>query len=119
MAKCLPGKKLKHLSLKLNPIESGGAAPLISAIRSMSSLRSLNMSGCSLNDSIMKILMKLIIENKTLTSLNLSNNDFTRDIGINVFRVIGFNKTLQKIDLRNTGATMDSKNRIDNILKQN
>lgn len=119
MAKSLVGKNLRQLSLRLNPIESGGTAPIISAVRLMPNLESLNLSGCSLSDSIIKMLLKMIIENKTLTHLNLSNNDFTKDTGKNIYRVIGFNKTLQKIDLRNTGATMDCKNRIDDILSKN
>ncbi|KAL5279500.1 TCTE1 family protein [Megaselia abdita] len=119
LAKSLVGRSLMELSLRLNPIESGGTAPIISAVQLMPNLESLNLSGCSLNDDIVKMLLKMIIENKTLTSLNLSNNDFTKDTGKNIYRVIGFNKTLKKIDLRNTGATLDIKNRIDDILSKN
>lgn len=119
LSKSLFERSLKELSLKLNPIESGGAAPIIAKVVTMPNLTSLNFSGCSLSDTLGKILMKMIIENKTLRNLNLSNNEFSKDMGKNIYRVIGFNKTMKRLDLRNSGATMEIKNKIDDVLRRN
>lgn len=64
---------MEKLILRLNPIGSEGAASIFSSLEHLP-ITNLDMSGCSLDETITKLFMQLVVQNKTLLSVDLSNN---------------------------------------------
>ncbi|XP_055382808.1 dynein regulatory complex subunit 5 [Condylostylus longicornis] len=118
LSRTLQNRKIKRLILRLNPIESDGAAAIFAIIKCLP-LELLDVSGCSITSSIQRVLLKLIYETKTLRQLDLSNNELGPEIGSTLYRTIGFNKSLRQIDLRNTGIYNEHKNYINDVLFPN
>ncbi|XP_037827385.1 dynein regulatory complex subunit 5-like [Lucilia sericata] len=117
LSKVLKSLSLEKLILRLNPIGSEGAASIFAALDGLP-LTDLDMAGCSLDDTITKLFMQLIIQNKTLWSIDISNNCLGQDFGKHLFKVIGFNKTLKRMNLRNTGVSLDMCKQFQEILKE-
>ncbi|KNC28146.1 hypothetical protein FF38_04391 [Lucilia cuprina] len=117
LSKVLKSLSLEKLILRLNPIGSEGAASIFGSLDDLP-LTDLDMAGCSLDDTITKLFMQLIIQNKTLWSIDISNNCLGQDFGKHLFKVIGFNKTLKYMNLRNTGLSLDKCKQFLEILKE-
>ena len=133
LSRTLKLRRLKSLDLAMNPIGSDGAAAIFSIIGTLS-LEHLDVSACSITESIMRVLFKLIYEMKVLDYLDLSNNElgdvsikyvkfdiklnykYMQELGKNLAKVIGFNKSLKYLDLRNTGIANEYKNKIYSII---
>ena len=64
---------MEKLILRLNPIGSEGAASIFSALEQLP-ITNLDMAGCSLDETITKLFMQLVVQNKTLLFVDLSNN---------------------------------------------
>ncbi|XP_055908312.1 dynein regulatory complex subunit 5 [Eupeodes corollae] len=118
LSQALKGRHLEQLILRLNPIESDGAAAILSVVQHLP-LKDLDISGCSMTNTVTKILMQLIVQNATILNLDISNNILKESSGQKICKIIGFNKILRKLDLRNTGVTLDTKNKIMEVLKLN
>lgn len=123
----------------MNPIESDGVAAIFSLLRDLS-VETLDISGCSMCQSIIKLFMQLIIKNKSLVSIDISNNDLgevymhnkqqndksiiicfmcSQEFGKQLYKIIGFNKVLQHLDLRNAGLSLNLRNQIKAVLEGN
>ncbi|XP_055850578.1 uncharacterized protein LOC129915137 [Episyrphus balteatus] len=118
LSQALQGRHLEKLFLRLNPIESDGAAAILSVVQHLP-LKILDISGCSMTNTITKLLMQFIVQNETILNLDVSNNFLEESFGTKICKIIGFNKVLCQLDLRNTGVTQDTKNKIIEVLKLN
>ncbi|XP_011193467.2 dynein regulatory complex subunit 5 [Zeugodacus cucurbitae] len=114
----MKGLSLRKLILRMNPIESDGAAAIFSLLCDLS-VEILDISGCSICKSITKLFMQLIIKHKSLVSIDISNNDLGEEFGKQLYKIIGFNKILQYLDLRNTGISLELRNNIKGVLEVN
>lgn len=65
---------LVRLVLRLNPIQSDGAAAIFHTLQTMP-IKELDLASCSITESITKLFMMLICQQKTLLVIDLSNND--------------------------------------------
>ncbi|XP_053949283.1 dynein regulatory complex subunit 5 [Anastrepha ludens] len=118
LSRTIKGLSLRKLILRLNPIESDGVATIFSLLQNLP-IETLDISGCSICESITKLFMQLIIQNKSLVSIDISNNKLGEEFGKQLYKIIGFNKVLQHLDLRNTGLSLELRNKIKEILKNN
>ena len=71
---------MEKLILRLNPIESDGAAAILSVVQHLP-LKLLDISGCSMTNAITKLLMQFIVQNETILNLDVSNNVLEEVIG--------------------------------------
>ncbi|XP_067614767.1 dynein regulatory complex subunit 5-like [Eurosta solidaginis] len=118
LSRTIRGHSLRKLILRMNPIESDGAAAIFSLMYVIP-VEMIDISGCSICSSITKLFMKLIVTNKSLISIDVSNNDVGEEFAKQLCKVIGFNKVLQHLDLRNTGISIERRIKIKDILKLN
>ncbi|KAM7363096.1 uncharacterized protein ACRADG_000148 [Cochliomyia hominivorax] len=118
LSKVLKSLRLETFILRLNPIGSEGAASIFSVLEFLP-ITYLDLAGCSLDETITKLFMQLIIKNKTLCFIDLSNNKLGPNFGKHVYKIIGFNKTLTTINFKNTGLTLDICKKFEQILKEN
>lgn len=74
LSKMIRNRRIEHLDVSLNPIGSEGAATIFSVVHKLP-IKFLNISACSITETIGKLLLKLLVENKTLFHFNISNNE--------------------------------------------
>ncbi|XP_050316613.1 dynein regulatory complex subunit 5 [Bactrocera neohumeralis] len=118
LSRTMKGVSLRKLILRMNPIQSDGVAAIFSLLCDLP-VETLDISGCSICQSITKLFMQLIIKNKALVSIDISNNDLGEEFGKQLYKIIGFNKVLQRLDLRNTGLSLELRNQIKEVLEGN
>lgn len=140
LSKVLKSLSLEKLILRLNPIGSDGAASIFSVLEFLP-ITNLDMAGCSLDKTITKLFMQLVVQNKKLWFIDLSNNILGQvsslcfffffvgvfiinfyefqEFGKHLLKVVGFNKTLKSINLRNAGLSLEMCQQFQEILKQN
>lgn len=75
LSKVLKSLSLEKLSLRLNPIGSDGAISIFMVLEALPIIY-LDIAGCSLDESITKMFMQLVVQNKTLWFIDASNNYF-------------------------------------------
>ncbi|CAD7093806.1 unnamed protein product [Hermetia illucens] len=118
LSKMIRNRRIEHLDISLNPIGSEGAATIFSVVHKLP-IKFLNISACSITETIEKLLLKLLVDNKTLFHFNISNNELGNELGMNIYRIIGFNKVLKCLDLRNTNIQTKLRKDITSVLFQN
>ncbi|XP_017860566.1 PREDICTED: uncharacterized protein LOC108612165 [Drosophila arizonae] len=109
---------LVRLVLRLNPIQSDGAAAIFHTLQTMP-IKQLDLASCSITESITKLFMMLICQQKTLLVIDLSNNDLGQDFGKHLLKIINCNKMLEDMDLRNTGLSLEMRRKFQEILLKN
>lgn len=73
LSRTLTRVPLEKLVLRLNPIQSDGAAAIFNTLQVMP-IRQLDMGSCSISESITRLFMKLICQQTTLIRIDFSNN---------------------------------------------
>ncbi|KAH8311864.1 hypothetical protein KR044_008318 [Drosophila immigrans] len=109
---------LLRLVLRLNPIQSDGAAAIFHTLQMMP-IRELNLGSCGISETITKLFMMLICQHKTLLHIDLSNNCLGEDFGKHLLKIIHCNKVLESLDLRNTGLSLDMRRKFREFLLKN
>lgn len=128
---------LQRLVLRLNPIQSDGAAAIFHTLQLMP-IRALNLGSCGISETITKLFMMLICQHKTLCNIDLSNNCLGevssssywafvsyiynylfKNFGKHLLKVIHCNKILEELDLRNTGLCLDMRRKFREFLLKN
>ncbi|EDV93787.1 dynein regulatory complex subunit 5 [Drosophila grimshawi] len=118
LSRILTNVPLRRLVLRLNPIQSDGAAAIFHTLQMMP-IRDLNLGSCSISESITKLFMMLICQHKTLLHIDISNNCLGEDFGKHLLKIISCNKMLEELDLRNTGLSLDMRHKFQEILLKN
>ncbi|XP_068157761.1 dynein regulatory complex subunit 5 [Drosophila tropicalis] len=109
---------LKRLVLRLNPIQSDGAAAIFHTLQAMP-IREIDLSSCGITASITKLFMMLICQHTTLLDIDLSNNTMGEDFGKHLMKIMSSNKVLEELDLRNTGLSLTMRRKFQEILLRN
>ncbi|KAM8703799.1 hypothetical protein ACLKA7_008433 [Drosophila subpalustris] len=109
---------LQRLVLRLNPIQSDGAAAIFQTLQLMP-IRELNLGSCGISETITKLFMMLICQHKTLLNIDLSNNLLGEDFGKHLLKIIHCNKILEELDLRNTGLSLEMRRKFREFLLKN
>ncbi|XP_061387239.1 uncharacterized protein LOC133322224 [Musca vetustissima] len=118
IARVVKNLNLEKISLRLNPIGSDGAAAIFGILDCLP-MRNVDISGCSITDTITLLFVNFLCHNRTLWYIDMSNNELGMNFGEQLLNVIDRNKHLKVLDLRNTGLTLEMCNRVKNILKDN
>ncbi|ALC45723.1 CG14325 [Drosophila busckii] len=118
LSRTLTRVPLECLVLRLNPIQSDGAAAIFNTLQLMP-IKQLNLGSCSISASITKLFMMLICQHTTLIHIDLSNNCLGEHFGKHLLKVIGSNKALERLDLRNTGLSMEMRCKFEEFLLKN
>uniref|UniRef100_A0A1I8NAV2 Leucine Rich repeat protein n=1 Tax=Musca domestica TaxID=7370 RepID=A0A1I8NAV2_MUSDO len=118
IARVIKNLHLEKISLRLNPIGSDGAAAIFGILDCLP-MRNVDISGCSITDTITLLFVNFLGHNRTLWYIDMSNNELGMHFGEQLLKVIGRNKCLKQLDLRNTGLTLEMCNKVKDILKEN
>ncbi|XP_073819424.1 NACHT, LRR and PYD domains-containing protein 3 [Musca autumnalis] len=118
LARVIKNLNLEKISLRLNPIGSDGAAAIFGILDCLP-MRNVDISGCSITDSITLLFINFLRHNRSLWYIDMSNNDLGMNFGKQLLNSIGSNRYLKALDLRNTGLTLEMCNMIKVILKKN
>ncbi|XP_059621315.1 dynein regulatory complex subunit 5 [Phlebotomus argentipes] len=118
LATVIKRRKIQKLDLRLNPIKANGASGIFGILKDIP-IRELNLSCCSLDNSMSFMLLKIVEECKSLERLNLSVNRFTHELGEQITEIIPRNTNLLEFDLRNTEVSTISRMIIDDYVLKN
>lgn len=127
---------LLRLVLRLNPIQSDGAAAIFHTLQVMP-IKELDLGTCGISETITKLFMMLICQHNTLQDIDISNNSLGevrdtlmipyinfynqlfQDFGKHLMKIITCNKVLEKLDLRNTGLSLEMRRKFQELLIKN
>ncbi|XP_017102928.2 dynein regulatory complex subunit 5 [Drosophila bipectinata] len=109
---------LQRLVLRLNPIQSDGAAAIFHTLQLMP-IKELDLGTCGISETITKLFMMLICQHNTLLDIDISNNSLGEDFGKHLMKIITCNKVLEKLDLRNTGLSLEMRRKFQELLIKN
>ncbi|KAH8409838.1 hypothetical protein KR222_009400 [Zaprionus bogoriensis] len=118
LSRTLTRVPLQRLVLRLNPIQSDGAAAIFNTLQLMP-IRQLDLGSCGITESITRLFMMLICQQKTLLRIDLSNNCLGEDFGKHLLKIITCNKTLEELDLRNTELSLEMRRKFREFLLKN